>query len=182
MNNIIVDNIILEQSHESQASQLLAAVDKNRKHLSAFLPWVENMQSVTDMEEYLKNAEALCQDLNESSFAVIFNNVVVGRIGLHHINMQNKSGAIGYWLIKEAEGKGIIQRSCKALIRHGFEDLGLQRIEIKAAVDNLKSRAVAERLNFLMEGTLRQAGFVNGQFLDLVLYSMTRDEWRAMNG
>lgn len=182
MKNIIIENITLEQSHTSQASQLFLAIDKNREHLSAFLPWVGKMQHVSDMEEYLRNAEVLCEDLKESSFALIINNTAVGRIGLHHLNMQNKSGAIGYWLSKEAEGKGIIQRSCKALIRHGFEDLGLQRIEIKAAVANLKSRTVAERLNFVMEGTLRQAEFVNGQFLDLVLYSMIKDEWLAMNG
>lgn len=182
MDIIIVDhNIKLEPTNELQAPQLFAAIDNNRIHLSRFLPWVADMQTVADLKEYLKNAEILCQQKKEASFAIIFEGVAVGRIGLHHLNMQNKMGAIGYWLNKDAQGKGIMLKSCKAVINYGFRDLGLHRIEIKAAVNNLKSQAIPVKLNFVAEGTLRQAEFVNNQFLDLFLYSMIRDEWQTTN-
>src|SRR4030095_4285881 len=172
MDAIIVENIRLEPTSELQASQLFAAIDNNRVQLSEFLPWVDGIQTVVDLKEYLKNAEILCQQKKEASFAIIFENVAVGRIGLHHLNLQNKIGAIGYWLSKEAQGKGIILESCKALINYGFQHLGLHRIEIKTAVTNFKSQAIPEKLNFVKEGVLRQAEFVNNQFLDLFLYSM----------
>ncbi|HWW40161.1 GNAT family protein [Pedobacter sp.] len=170
------DHIKLELTHESQADVLFNAIDNNRKHLSAFLPWVGNMQSVNDLKAYIKGSEVLIQQQKEISFAILYEQVVVGRIGLHHLNILNRSGAIGYWLIKEAEGKGIVTKSCKSIINYGFNELGLNRIEIKAAVCNLRSQAVPEKLNFRREGLLRQAELVNNEFLDLVLYSLLRHE------
>jgi ribosomal-protein-serine acetyltransferase len=109
---------------------------------------------------------------------ILQNDVTVGRIGLHHLNRDNKNASIGYWLTKNTEGKGIITRSCKVLITYGFEELELHRIEIKAAVNNVKSQAIPQKLNFTKEGTLRESELVNGVFLDLVLYSMLQDEWK----
>ncbi len=181
MNTIIVDkNIILEPTSELKAPQLFAAIDNSRIQLSEFLPWVVDMQTVADLKAYLKNAETLCQQKKEASFAILLNGVAVGRIGLHHLNMQNKTGAIGYWLDKDAQGKGIIFKSCKALVNFGFQNLHLHRIEIKAAIDNIKSQAIPVKLNFVKEGILRQAEFVNNQFLDLFLYAMISDDWEAM--
>lgn len=169
--------IKLELTSESHAEGLFEALSHNRKHLSGFLSWVDNMQSVDDFHSYIKNCQTLYQQGKEVSFVILANEVVVGRIGLHHINDQNKCAAIGYWLTKNAEGNGIITKSCKALIHYGFHDLGLQRIEIKAAVENLRSRAIPEKLHFKKEGILRQAEWVNNKFLDLVLYSIIRTEW-----
>lgn len=176
MTIFVDDRIKLELTNESQADVLFNAIDNNRKHLSAFLPWVGRMKSVNDMKDYIKGSEALIQQQKEISFAILYEQQVVGRIGLHHLNMLNRSGAIGYWLIKEAEGKGIVTKSCKAIINYGFNELGLHRIEIKAAVDNLRSQAVPEKLNFRREGVLRQAELVNNEFLDLILYSILRHE------
>jgi ribosomal-protein-serine acetyltransferase len=176
MTIFVDDRIKLELTDESQADVLFNAIDNNRKHLSAFLPWVGGMKSVNDLKDYIKGSEVLIQQQKEISFAILYEQHVVGRIGLHHLNMLNKSGAIGYWLIKEAEGKGIVTKSCKAIINYGFNELGLHRIEIKAAVDNLRSQAVPEKLNFRREGLLRQAELVNNEFLDLILYSLLRHE------
>ena len=173
----IDENLRLELTAEKHAQGLYDAVDVNREHLSQFLPWVDNMQSVDDFNNYIKNCESLYQQGKEVSFVIILNEVVVGRIGLHHLNSQNKNAAIGYWLTKNAEGKRIITRSCKALINYGFRELCLHRIEIKAAVENVRSQAIPEKLNFTKEGILRQAELVNNKFLDLVLYSMISDEW-----
>ena len=173
----IDENLRLELTAEKHARGLFDAVNANREHLSQFLPWVDNMQSEADFNNYIKNCESLYQQGKEVSFVIILGEVLVGRIGLHHLNSQNKNVAIGYWLTKNAEGKGIISRSCKALINYGFGELGLHRIEIRAAVDNVRSQAIPERFNFTKEGILRQAELVNNRFLDLVLYSMISDEW-----
>ena len=171
-------NTILELTAIKHAEGLYDAVNKNRKHLSEFLPWVSKMQSLADCKQYIENCESLYRQKKEVSFVILFDGVPVGRIGLHHMNMENKNASIGYWLTKNAEGKGIISMSCKRLITYGFEELGLHRIEIKAAVKNVKSQAIPQKLNFAKEGILREAELVNGVYLDLVLYSMLRDEWQ----
>ncbi len=55
--------------------------------------------------------------------------------------------------------------------------MGLHRIEIKVATNNLRSQAIPEKLNFRKEGLLRQAELVNNKFLDLYIYSMLSFEW-----
>jgi len=72
----------------------------------------------------------------------------------------------------------ILTKCCTALINHGFNELGLNRIEIKCATGNKKSRTIAEKLNFKREGILRQAEWLNGRFIDLYLYSMLKEEWQ----
>jgi ribosomal-protein-serine acetyltransferase len=174
----IDENVTLELTSAKHAGALYEAVNANRKHLSEFLPWVGNMQSVADFQQYIETCEMLYRQGKEVSFVILLNEVAVGRIGLHHVNPDNKNASIGYWLTKEAEGKGIIIRSCRKLIAYGFDELQLHRIEIKAAVKNIKSRAIPEKLNFKEEGTLRDAELVNGVYLDLVLYSILQDEWK----
>ena len=179
MNLIINEETGLELTTQSHAAGLFAAIDANRQHLSVFLPWVGFMQAEEDVKAYLKNCEILYNEQKEISFVIFHNNTAVGRIGIHHINQMNKSGAIGYWLTKDAEGKGIITKSCIAIINYGFKELNLNRIELKAAVENFRSQAVPERLGFTKEGIMRQAERVNETFLDLHLYAMLREDWKG---
>ncbi len=177
--NLLVDkNIRLELIAEKHATVLFNVVNNNRAHLSGFLTWVDAMQSVEDFKSYIENCESLHLQRKEASFIITFDDTLVGRIGLHYINQQNKAAAIGYWLDKNFEGRGIITKSCQALINYGFKELNLHRIEIKAAVNNLKSQAIPVKLNFKKEGILREAELVNNAFLDLFLYSMLSHEWK----
>lgn len=175
----IDQHIKLELTAEKHAEGLFHALDEDRAHLSEFLPWVGDMQSVDDFKRYIRNCEFMYQQHMEVSFVIMLDEQVVGRIGLHYLNMGNRNAAIGYWLNKHAEGKGIMTRCCTALINYGFGELELQRIEIKAATTNAKSQAIPRRLGFQQEGILRQAELVGGKFLDLALFAMLRDEWLA---
>jgi ribosomal-protein-serine acetyltransferase len=180
MTNIFVeDNLVLELTAQKHAPGLFNAVDSNRLHLSEFLPWVANMQSVADFNHYIQHCETLYELKTDISFVIISNHKIAGRIGIHHIHTQNKTGAIGYWITKEFEGRGIMDKCCRALIQYGFEQMNLHRIEIKAAVGNLRSQAIPQKLGFTKEGILRQAEFVNNGFLDIVLYSMLVHEWNT---
>ena len=74
------------------------------------------------------------------------------------------------------QGKGIVTKAVKRVMKIGFEDLSLNRLEIKAAVQNIRSRAIPERLGFRLEGILRQAEVVQDAFYDQALYSFLKDE------
>lgn len=174
----IDNNLRLELLDRKHAPMLFDAVAQSREHLAAFLPWVSRMQQPEDFEMYIESCMQLQQQQKEASFVMVYRNTVVGRIGIHYINSFNRSGAIGYWITAAACGNGIATRSCAAITDYGFNRLELHRIEIKAAVHNLNSRAIPERLGFTREGLLRQAELVNGTYFDLVLYSMLSHEWK----
>ena len=86
-------------------------------------------------------------------------------------------GEIGYWISVAEEGRGLVTRAVRALMDVGFGDLGLHRIEIRAGVDNLRSRAIPERLGFVREGIERGGERGANGFYDLVVYATLEDEW-----
>lgn len=180
--SIQVDEIIsLEFLEEIHAESLLNLVNANRHYLRAWLPWVDQMQTVANFEYYISDTKKRAAVKTDFGYAIIIDKNIVGRIGLHHINHQHRIAEIGYWLADGLQGRGIISKSCKAIINHAFKELGLNRIEIKCAVGNDKSRAVAEKLQFKQEGILRQAELLNGKFIDLYLYALLKDEWQNQN-
>ncbi|MEP7164644.1 MAG: GNAT family protein [Ferruginibacter sp.] len=174
----IEDGLTLELLDEDHASAMFSLIDSNRQHLKEWLPWVDHIQTIENLNDHIADCKRLQAEGTDYAFAIMMNNKMVGRIGIHYIQLHNKIAALGYWLGDGYQGKGIITKACIALIDHCFNELGMNRVEIKCATGNVKSRAIPEKLNFNKEGMLRKAELVNGQFLDLYLYSMLRSEWR----
>ena len=175
---VVSDSIQLKPMLEEHASMLFQLVDRNRKQLRAWLPWVDVMQSAEQFEQFIRGAGTREKEGLEASWLIFHNGVLAGRIGIHYINQQNEQGAIGYWLGQDFEGNGIVTRACEKVIAYGFQRLRLNRIELKCGTGNQKSAAIPQRLGFTKEGVLREAELVNGRFIDLYLFSLLRSEWR----
>jgi ribosomal-protein-serine acetyltransferase len=175
------DAISLEFIEEIHAESLLNLVNANRAHLMEWLPWVDSMQTVVNFRDYISHCKKLADENTDFGYAIIIDKNIVGRIGLHRINHQNKIGEIGYWLADGLQGRGVMHKCCRALINFGFTTQGLNRIEIKCGLGNDKSRAIAEKLGFKQEGILRQAEWLNGRFIDLYLYAMLKDDWEMLS-
>jgi RimJ/RimL family protein N-acetyltransferase len=73
------------------------------------------------------------------------------------IDRADFSGELGYWLAPAARGRGVATRGGRLLCRFAFEELGLRYLGLIAAAGNAPSNAVAQRLGFTHEGTLREA-------------------------
>ena len=102
---------------------------------------------------------------------------VAGSVGVIHFNRDHKTCEIGYWLRQELQGQGIMTKACRCLIDHIFRTKSMNRIEIRVATGNVKSRNVPLRLGFAHEGTLRQAIYMYKEFRDIDLFSLLRTEW-----
>jgi ribosomal-protein-serine acetyltransferase len=102
--------------------------------------------------------------------------------GFNAIDWQNRRTEIGYWLAPPFQGRGVMTKTCRFLVAYAFAELNLNRVEILCAVENLRSRAVPERLGFREEGVLRQAEWVRDHFNDLVVYAMLAEEWDGKRG
>ena len=157
------ENIGLEMLEVIHAESLMNLVNANRVYLKEWLPWVDSMQTIENFKQYIAETKMRAAAKTDFGFAIIINKNIAGRIGMHHINHQNKIGEIGYWLADGLQGRGIVSKCCTALINYGFTDLHLNRIEIKCGTGNHKSRAIAEKLKFKQEGILRQGELLNGK-------------------
>lgn len=172
----IDQNLKLELIHENHAQPIFDLVDANRIHLRKWLPFVDRMQSVEFAANFVKGTMQRNKDGNEYAFVIVHNEKVIGRIGVYKIDTQNKIGEIGYWLAENLQGKGIITKSCKAIIDFSFLDLHLNRIEIKCGTENFKSKTIPEKLNFTQEGIIRQGELLYDKFIDLNLYSLLKND------
>ncbi|HLS65888.1 MAG TPA: GNAT family protein [Pseudogracilibacillus sp.] len=168
------DEIVLALLQERHAEQLFALIDASRESLERWLPWVKSTHQVDDSATFIK--QSLQQFANNDGFqaGIWYKGQLAGIVGLHAIDSFHRSTTIGYWLGKQYEGKGIMTRACRAVVRHCFDTLKLQRVEIHVAVGNKKSKAIPERLGFKYEGKLRNAEFLKDQFVDVLLYSLTK--------
>jgi RimJ/RimL family protein N-acetyltransferase len=80
---------------------------------------------------------------------------LLGSIALMRFSWPNARAEVGYWLAREARGRGHATRAVKLLCAWGFRELGLERIELLAATRNAASQHVAERAGFTREAVLR---------------------------
>ncbi len=180
MKGIFVDkNIQLKRLEKHHATELFDLVDANRDILSQWLPWVELTYSYVDSLAFIELAHKQMTEKNEIQMGIWFEEKLCGCIGMHSLNWSSKSTCPGHWLAAGVQGKGIITKATRAFVNYAFNDYSLNRVEIRCGTNNLKSRAIPEKLGFTLEGTLREAEYmVNGSYIDLAVYGMIQSDWK----
>lgn len=178
---VMDDSLSLRMFREDDAEEFFALTMANKEYLKKWLGWLENTKTVDDTRN---NIKARLQGILETggypkSVAILYKGKIAGTIGFNDINRTSKRGNIGYWLASDYQGLGIMTKACKAFIDYGFTELGLNKIEITAAPENTKSRAIPERLGFTEEGRIRQAEWLYDHYVDHVLYGILKEEWQA---
>lgn len=171
--------ITLEPLKLAHALPLYALTESNRGYLRQWLPWLDDVQSCEDTAAFIKSTMVAAASGGAPNFAIIHEGALCGVAGFHGIDSVQGIGSIGYWLAESYTGKGIVTESVRALLKIGFDDFDLNRIEIRCAVDNSKSRSVAERLGFSYEATLRQSEWLYNRYVDQALYSLLVTEYRG---
>jgi ribosomal-protein-serine acetyltransferase len=173
----LTEDITLELLALRHADELFRVTDINREHLRSWLPWLDATRSPEDTRAFVRQTRRQLADDRGFQTAIRQREALVGVIGHHGINWANRSTSLGYWLAKDAQGRGIMTQACRAFTGHAFDALGLNRVEIRCATNNRRSRAIPERLDFTVEGTVRQAEWLYDHFVDHVIYGMVASEW-----
>ncbi len=171
-------NLLIKHLEVKEAKLLFELVDKNRDHFKKWLNWVNFIQNIEQEKRYLKS---LSQDefkAGSIDMGIWLDDKIIGTLGLINIDRLNKHATLGYCLDEEHQHKGIVTDCCHKLIQFAFNELGINRIEIKVAQNNFRSKAVARRLGFRHEGTLRQSYHINSTFVDCELFSKLKSEFK----
>lgn len=175
----IDDGLVLRLLEPRHAQALFNLVDRNREHLGIWFPWVELTKTVADSETFIRSQlEKFVRD-NGFQLGIWLNDELVGSIGLNYIIKEFRCTEIGYWLGEEYGGRGMMTKACRHLCGYLFTELNLNRIEIRCAETNVKSRKVPERLGFTLEGKLRQMGYTREGLVDYLIYSLLKSEWQS---
>jgi ribosomal-protein-serine acetyltransferase len=172
-------DIILRRFEERDAEAVFSAVRANLQHLHTFLLWAVEDYSLSSAREFIAAADHEADEGKSLSFGIFEGNQVIGSIGFCNVSRVSRRAEIGYWIGLPHQGRGIVTEACKLLIDHAFNDLGLNRVEIRCATGNRRSRAIPERLGFVREGTLRQSEWRHTHFNDTAIFGMLKKDWKA---
>lgn len=138
--------------------------------LRAWEPWAAPEQTLESAEAYASFAIALYEQGTSLPLMITYGDEPVGSASLR-LDRYAGIGELGFWIAAAHERQGVVTRACEALIDEARAE-GLARVEIRTAVLNTRSRAVAERLGFMHEGTLRSALALSPERADVALYGM----------
>ena len=130
------------------------------------------------LEWISKQGEALASGGQESlAIEIRESGAVVGNVSLK-FDQDNNRAEMGYWLGVPFWGKGYMTEAVKAVIDHGFECRGLERIHAGHFVGNQASGRVQEKAGMVREGVLRRHYLRWGEYHDDVVYSIIREDWQ----
>ncbi|UAL45560.1 GNAT family N-acetyltransferase [Sutcliffiella horikoshii] len=175
------DETSLRLFNVGDAEEFFNLIICSKPYLKEWLGWLDYVETVEDTIETIKaRLSALVENGGyPKSVAIIYKGQIAGTIGFNEINKGNKIGIIGYWLGEGFQGKGIMTKALNAIVDYGFRELGLNRIEVSIAVENKKSRLLAERVGFVEEGKLREAEWLYDRYVDHIIYSILAKEWKG---
>jgi len=153
---------------------LFATACESVNEMFAWMPWCHQNYSLEESAAFILSREGAWNRKIEFDFAILDakTNRFLGGVSLNQFNHDHNFANLGYWVRIDSTGRGIATASALLAAHLGFEDLGLHRIEIVAAVENVASRKVAEKTKAKREGVLRNRLLLHNRPQDAVMYSL----------
>jgi RimJ/RimL family protein N-acetyltransferase len=106
----------------------------------------------------------------------------LGSLWLHEFSPRHRRVEVGFWVAPEARGRGIVRSAVTLTLDWLFAERGIERVEITTTTDNEPVQALTASLGFTREGLMRRRNLERGRRVDLLLFGLLREEWRAGNG
>ena len=169
---IVDDELQLMPVAAEHIDPLYQLVDENREYLARWLPFPPLIKSSDDIAAFVEKSIDGWRKQEMIVCLILYRTQPAGIISFNKIHKSLTKAEIGYWLAAPLQGRGIITRACERMIRFGFDDLQLGKIEIRAASGNRASCAVCERLGCKLEGVISHSENLHGEILDHAVYAL----------
>lgn len=169
-----VDELLARPYRAQDAPALHAAVRESIDSLSRWLDWCHPGYALADAGQWIDVCAGGWRSGEQYAFAVFeaATTRFVGAVGISQRNRRYNFAGIGYWTRESARGRAIAARVGLHVAAFGFGRLGLGRIEILAAVDNVASRRTAERIGAQFEGVQRRRLRAGDRTFDAATYAL----------
>ena len=125
------------------------------------------LEHIAMMDAKIENNEGINWAITQKG-----NPKLIGVIGHYRIKPEHYRAEIGYMLLPEFSGKGIISEAVKEVVKYGFKGMQLHSIEAVIDPENNASAKVLEKNGFVKEAHLKENEFFEGRFLDSIIYSL----------
>jgi ribosomal-protein-serine acetyltransferase len=156
-------------------------VARDHEHLSAHLPWPDLTATAAGARSFLE-LYAHGKDGRVLIAGAFDGEEIVGGALLAHHDPEIPAVEVGCWATSAVEGRGVARAACAALIAFARAELGAERVVWRSSTANARSRALAERLGFRHEGTLRSAYVLHGERHDVDVLALVGGELDELRG
>lgn len=172
--------LLLRPYHESDAEDLFGIFSDPRVMRFMGAPWT----SMGHAREVIARDVAAIASGETLSLAIERreDSRLIGHCVLFRLSEGCRRAEIGYGLAEWAWGHGFMNEALRALVRYGFDQLSLNRIEADTDPRNRPSVRTLERLGFVREGLLRERWIVDGEVSDSAMYGLLHRDWHAARG
>lgn len=171
----VSEEIVLYAANECFVSSLYQMILRNRAWLQQNLDWPRFVTGEVETRKTMLSNVMLHQRGYAKMFLIFSGGEIAGVLSFNSIEPQNKTGYIGYWIDEAQQGKGLLSASLQAFMDYYARKGEVRRFVIKCRTANAASNAVVVRNGFSLEGCLRQAEFLNGEFHDQNIYGRIVD-------
>lgn len=130
--------------------------------------------SRSDVEEFIEDPD---EDDDGTRLLAVVDGVPVGSIGLFRVSNESGRGYLGAWIDPEYHGQGYGTEMTELMIEYAFDERRLHTLAAGALATNDRSRGLLEKVGFEQEGQMREAYYVDGEYVDRVLYGLHEDDW-----
>jgi ribosomal-protein-serine acetyltransferase len=175
----IDDKLQLRLLVHEHASQFFDLAFHNRRHIAEWMFWIDENFSRSEAEEHIQKSLERLASHQGFEAGIWFEDQLAGCIKFHYFDWEHRNTEIGFWLGAKFQGSGTATRACAAMVNHAFRELGMHRVEMRCMSENVRSRRIPQRLNFVEEGLLRRVRWRMDHFDDQVIYGMLAAEWQG---
>ena len=159
--------------------QLVECLDGDEE-IARWLELIPQPYTEKDAREWVDAVASFWRDGTSAPFAVLDADTgrVVGGVGFRWLPDERGVGEVGYWARRNTRGRGVATRATLLLARWVFDELGCERLQLRADDLNVPSQRVAEKAGFHREGTLRSVHYNprHDRRVDFVMYSLLPSE------
>lgn len=155
------DRTVLLMPGAGTGAEMALVITQSLSHLRPWMPWAQEAPTAESSELVVRRMQADFIARRDLCFHIRARRPdggagrLLGGTGLHRIDWAVRRFEIGYWLRPDAVGQGHVSETVRLLTALAFDRLAARRVEIRCDARNARSRAVAERCGFELEGILR---------------------------
>jgi ribosomal-protein-serine acetyltransferase len=163
------------------ANALHEAAVESLPTVTPWISWLDPIRSLPDSERWIRDSDEHWRATTQfrfGIFALAEPRRLLGGIGINHWNATHRFANLGYWVRTSAAGLGVATAATRLVARFGLEHLGLGRIEIITATDNVASHRVAEKVGAAFEGLQRNRLFMHGAWIPARMYSLVPSDFQ----
>jgi ribosomal-protein-serine acetyltransferase len=170
--------VILRPPQMEDAEAIYEAVHVSVSELMPWMDWCSPDYSIEDTLGRLKTLPRIWDDGEAYDFAIIDaeSSQLLGLCGINQIIRRHQFANLGYWVRSVRTGAGIATEAAQLLAQFGFQEVGLQRVEIVVGAENWASRRVAEKAGAQFEGVMRKRIKIGDRYIDAAMFSLLPDD------